>query len=558
MQFRNMNSEIMKEGTKYLSGLEQSVLRNIEAVKDLSELTRTSYGPHGLNKMVINHLDKLFVTHDAVTILKEVEVVHPAAKIVVMAAQAQETEIGDGTNFVVTFAGELLHQAEVLLKSLRLHPSEIISGYKKAVAKTLQVLDSHVVCEIKDLTSLEEVCMGLKAGIMAKQLGFEEVLVPLIARACINVLPKKQTSFNVDNVRTVKIPGGSVSDSFSIKGFVITRNSEGTIKHVKGAKVACFGCNIDLSSLDSKETVSIKTAEELMTYSKREEKAIEDDIKAIAASGVNVVVTQGSFSEMAIHFLERHEIMAVKITSKFDMRRLCTAIGATPLVRIGKPTPEEIGTCDSVDVKEIGGTRCLVFAQEHDVSKISTIILRGPTMNILDELERAIDDGVNIYKTFVKDSRLVAGGGALEIELYRAISKFSEECTGMDQYAIKKFAESFLIFPKALAESSGLISTEAISFLISAHEDGKVHWGVDIYSNEGKDVVKDGLLDSVATKFWAIKLATQAVVTILSVDQIIMARPSGGPRPPKQGTMDPDDDEVMPGGNSGMGQYMGQ
>jgi T-complex protein 1 subunit theta len=491
MQFRNAGTDIMKEGTKYLSGLEQAVLRNIEAVKDLSELTRTSYGPHGLNKMVINHMDKLFVTHDAVTILKEVEIIHPAAKIVVMAAQAQETEIGDGTNFVVTFTGELLHQAETLIKTLRLHPSDIISGYKKALVKSIEVLENSIVDKVSDLTNLEQVVKGLRAGIMAKQLGFEEALVPLIAQACINVLPKKQTSFNVDNVRTIKIPGGAISDSYSVKGFILARNSEGTVKHVKNAKIACFGCNIDLSSLDSKETVSIKNAEELMSYSKREEKAIQDDIDAIASSGVTVVVSQGTFSEMAIHFLERHNIMAIRVTSKFDMRRLCTAIGATPLVRIGKPLPEEIGSCDAVDIKEIGGTKCLVFAQENESSKISTIVLRGPTINILDELDRAVDGGVNIYKNFVKDPRLVSGAGSVEIELYRAVSKFAEESTGMDQYSIKKFAEAFLIMPKALAESSGLNSTDAISNLITQHEEGKVHFGVDIYSNEGKDAVKD-------------------------------------------------------------------
>jgi len=307
--------------------------------------------------------------------------------------------------------------------------------------------------------------------------------------------------------------------------------------------------------LDSKETISINTAEELMSYSKREEKAIEDDVKAIISSGVNVIVTQGSFSEMALHFLERHEIMAVRVTSKFDMRRLCSAIGATPLVRIGKPTPEEIGECDRVDIKEIGGTKCLIFAQENESSRLSTIILRGPTPNILDELERAVDDGVNIFKSFVKDKRLVAGAGASEIELYRGLLKFAEESTGMDQYSIRKFAEAFLILPKSLAESSGLVSTDAISNLITQHEEGKVHFGVDIYSNEGRDAVKDGILDSFATKFWAIKLATQATVTILSVDQIIMARPSGGPRPPKQGSMDPDD-EIATG--NGIGSLVNQ
>jgi len=359
---------------------------------------------------------------------------------------------------------------------------------------------------------------------------------------------KNPTSFNVDNVRSVKIPGGSVNDSYVIKGFVLNRNSEGTIKHVKNAKIACFGCNIDISTLDSKETVSIKNAEELLSYSKREEKAIEDDIIAIASSGVNVVVSQGSFSEMALHFLERHEIMCVRITSKFDMRRLCAAVGATPLVRIGKPTPEEIGICDTVDVKEIGSTKTLIFHQEKEKSKISTIILRGPTTNILDEIERSVDDGVNIYKALSKDNRLVAGAGAVEIELFREISKYAEESTGLDQYSIKKFAEAFQVIPKTLAESSGLSATDAITNLITQHEEGKVNFGIDIYSQDGIDAVKSGILDCFSTKFWGIKLATQSAITILSIDQIIMARPSGGPKPPKGGQMDPDSDDMALGG----------
>jgi T-complex protein 1 subunit theta len=491
--------------------------------------------------MVINNLEKIFVTHDAVTMLKEMDIIHPAAKIVVMAAQSQETEVGDGTNFVVTFAGELLHQAEQLLTTVRLHPSDIITGYKKALKKTMDVIEECVVSSVSDVKDIEQVSKGLKSGISATQYGQEDVLIPLIAQACINVVPLDAKKFNVDNVRSVKVTGGSISDSFVIKGFVLERDTEGSIKHIKDAKIAAFACNIDLGSLDSKETISIKTAEELLSYSNREEKAIEDDIKDIASAGINVIVTQGSFGEMALHFLERHNIMAIKVQSKFDMRRLCNSCGATPLVRLGKPTKEEIGTCSNVDVKELSSKKLLVFDQGKEKSKVSTIVLRGATNNILDEVERAIDDGVNIYKAFTKDPRLIAGGGAFEMELFRKVLKYSQETPGLDQYAIKKFAESFQIIPKTLAESSGLNSSEVISNLSSQHENGNVHFGVDLNSTEGVDVVKElQLYDSFMSKFWAIQLATNAVITILSVDQIIMSRPSGGPKP-RGGSMDPED-----------------
>jgi T-complex protein 1 subunit theta len=557
---RFTGGDLLKEGTKHLTGLEQAVIRNIDAVRDLSELTRTSLGPCGLNKMVIASSDKLYVTHDAVAMLKEVEVVHPAAKLVVMACQSQESEVGDGSNFVLSFAGELLHQAEELIRVMKLHPSEIISGYKKALAKAVEILEKSVIASVSDLSNKEQVCKGLRAGISAKQYDNEAFLTSLIADACINALPKKNSpsgvgnnakSFSVDNVRTLKAEGGSLQDSFLIRGFALSRQTEGQIHHVKGAKIVCFACNIDLSSLDSKEKVTLKSAEELLGYSKKEEQAIEEDIKAIASSGANVICTTGSFGEMAMHFIERSHMMAVKVPSKFDMRRLCAATGATPLVRIGKPLPEELGSCQSVDVKEVGSTKILVFdVQEEDQqhqqqSKISTIVIRGPTGNYMDEVERCIDDGVNIFKTLTRDSRLVGGCGAVEVELCRGVAKFADESSGMDQYAIRKFGDAFSIIPRTIAESAGLTSAKVFANLLALHEQGKTEYGVDILSPEGRlDVLQVGLFDAFLTKYYGIKLATAAVLNILSIDQIIMARPAGGPKLPKQqgSSLDADDD----------------
>jgi T-complex protein 1 subunit theta len=544
MNFSQMAlSELLKSGSKHLSGLEQAVLRNIEASKEISEKTRTSMGPNGMNKMVINYLNKLFVTHDAATILKELEVIHPAAKILVMASQSQEQEVGDGTNFVISLAGELLNQAGTLLTMMRLHPSDIIAGYKMATTKALEVLEKQAIDTVKDIRDPKEVGKALKAVIGAKQYGYEDYLIPLIAKASVSVCPKNPRNFNVDNVRTVKIPGSSVTDSKLVNGFVLKRDVAGTVKHVEKARIAVFGCSVDIASLDTKEVVELKSGEELFNYSRTEEKLIEDDIKKLAEAGVNVVVSNGGFGEMALHFIERHKMMAIKLTSKFDMRRLCKAVGATPLVRIGAPTEDEMGLCDYVDVVEIGDTKTIVFKQEKEKSQISTIILRGATDNILDELERAVDDGVNVFKALTKDTRLVAGAGAIEMEICKGVTEFAEQKSGLEQYAIRKFAEAFQIIPRTLAENSGLNFTDVLSNLTSAHAEGKNTWGVDIFSPEGLDAVEAGILDLYAIKYWGIRLAAQAAINILSVDTIIMARPAGGPKPPKQsGAMDANDE----------------
>lgn len=532
---RNRIDELLKEGTKHIQGVDDAVLRNLEAVGSLADITRTSMGPNGMNKMVVNHLGKLFVTHDSATIMKELEVIHPAAKIVVLASEAQEQEVGDGTNLVLSLAGEFLRQAEQLLK-MGLHTSDIITGYNLAGQKALELLNELAVEQVSDLRNKDSVARAMKAAISSKLFGYEDLLADLIAQACIAVCPKSSLSFNVDNIRVAKIPGGTLSDTFILNGFALTRDTHGTVKHIKNAKVAVYGCSIDVSSTETKSTVLIKNADDLLNYNVSEEKAIETEIKSIHDSGVNVVVSQGGFGEMALHFFERYGIMAIKCPSKFEVRRLCKAIGATALVNVRAPIAEEVGQCETVDVREIGDTKVVLFKQyeDDDHAGIATIVVRGATKNVMDEVERAVDDGVNVFKNLTKDPRLVAGAGAMEVELSRKLITIADETPGLEQYAIRKYAESFLVVPKTLAESSGFSATDAVSNLNAAHQEGKTNFGIDIDSVEGCDAVESSILDVWATKFWAIKLSTDAALTVLSVDQIIMARPAGGPKPPKK------------------------
>ncbi|KAL6049401.1 T-complex protein 1 subunit theta, partial [Balamuthia mandrillaris] len=428
---------------------------------------------------------------------------------------------GDCTNLVLSFGGELLLQAEALIRT-GLHPSEIISGYTKAGDKVQEILEGLTCYTCEDIRSTDEVAECIKTAIAAKQYGYEEFLASLIAKSCVSILPKNPKNFNVDNVRVTKILGGGVVDSKVLKGFVIVRDTAGTIKHVTSAKVAVFAAGIDISRTETKGSVVLKTAEELLNYSKDEEKAMEEIIKAVSESGAKVVVSGGNIGEMAMHFLERYNLMAIKVQSKFQLRRLCKAVGAVPLVRMGAPTPEELGYCDVVSVEEIGSTKVCVFRQDAEDSAISTIIVRGSTQNLLDDIERAVDDGVNVFKGIVKDPRFVAGAGGAEIELARQLTAFAESSPGLDQYAIKKYAESLEIVPRILAENAGRSSTATISALYAAHSAGKVHDGVDVENPGGTvDTSAARIIDLQSAKASAIRLATDAALTILRVDQVL-------------------------------------
>ncbi|XP_057177064.1 T-complex protein 1 subunit theta isoform X1 [Triplophysa rosa] len=535
-------AQMLKDGAKHYSGLEEAVYRNIQACKELAQTTRTAYGPNGMNKMVINHLEKLFVTNDAATILRELEVQHPAARMIVMASHMQEQEVGDGTNFVLVFAGALLELAEELLR-MGLSVSEVIEGYEMACKKTLEILPDCVCSSVKNLHDLDEAKAMILSAVMSKQYGNEDFLADLIAQACVSIFPESG-NFNVDNVRVCKILGCGLNSSTMLHGMVFKKELEGDVTSVKDAKIAVFSCPFDCMATETKGTVLIKNAEELMNFSKGEEDQMEAQVKSIADSGATVVVTGGKVADMALHYANKYKLMVVRLNSKWDLRRLCKTVGATALPRLTSPTPEEMGRCDSVYLSEVGDTQVVVFKHDKEDGAIATLVIRGSTDNLMDDIERAIDDGVNTFKVLVRDKRLCPGAGATEIELAKHITSYGESCPGLEQYAIKKYAEAFEVLPRALAENSGVKGNELISKLYAAHHEGNKNAGFDI-EGEGpavKDMMEAGVFDPYLVKNWAIKLATNAAITVLRVDQIIMAKPAGGPKAPKQqGHWDKDD-----------------
>ncbi|CAZ86219.1 unnamed protein product [Tuber melanosporum] len=528
-------SGLFKQGYQSYASEDGAVIRNIDACQTIASTVQTSLGPYGRNKIVINHLQKMILTSDAATILRELEVVHPAAKLVVMASQQQEAEMGDATNLVIVLAGEFMKMAEGLIR-IGLHPSEIVNGYEKAQEFALKTLEELVVDRIADIKSETGLTKAIRTVIASKQYGNEDLLAPLVAQAVLAVLPKNPINFNVDNIRVVKIMGSSLPQSRVVKGMVFPREPEGTIKKALKAKVAVFSCPIDISQTETKGTVLIHNAKEMLDFTKGEESQLETIIKEIHDSGIRVVVAGSTVGELAMHYLSRYSVLVIKILSKFELRRLCRVVGATPLARLGAPMPDEMGAADVVETEEIGGDRVTVFRQENEATRTATIVIRGATQNHLDDVERAVDDGVNAVKAISRDPRLVPGAGATEMQLIERIVAHGEKTPGLLQHAIRKYGEAFEVIPRTLAESAGLDATEVLSKLYAAHHK-RDSWtaGVDLEDEKGTgilDAKECGILDLFVAKSSAIKLATEAARTVLAVDQIIVARQAGGPKPP--------------------------
>ncbi|KAI1419017.1 T-complex protein 1 subunit theta [Xylaria sp. FL1777] len=529
------NAGLFKQGYNNYDSEDGAVLRNIDACRAISSTVQTSLGPYGRNKIVINHLQKMILTSDAATILKELDVVHPAAKLLVMASQQQEAEMGDATNLVIILAGELLKKAEDLLR-MGLKTADIVTGYERAQAFALEALEDLAVDKVEDIRNQEELRKAIRTVVASKQNGNEEILADLVAEAVLAVMPKNPVNFNVDNVRVVKIMGGSLEQSRVVKGMVFPKEPDGSVKKAKNARVGVFSCPIDISQTETKGTVLLHNAKEMMEFSKGEEEQLETAIKELHDAGIRVVIAGSTVGELAMHYLNRYGILIIKILSKFELRRICRVVGATPLARLGAPMPDETGSVDIVETLEIGGDRVTVFRQENEVTRTTTLVLRGATQNFLDDVERAVDDGVNVVKAITRDPRLVPGAGATELQLVGRIQAFGEKTPGLPQYSIRKYGEAFEVIPRTLAESAGLDATEVLSRLYTAHHK-KDDWttGVDIENDDSTgtlDAKKEGILDLMISKSWAIKLATEAARTVLSVDQIIVARQAGGPKPP--------------------------
>jgi T-complex protein 1 subunit theta len=423
-----------------------------------------------------------------------------------------------------------------------LHPSQIITGYEEATKLAVEFLEKNIFHEVKpvDLANIDEVTKCLRSSVTSKLPNVGEFFASKIAEACIQILPENPKNFDIELLRTAKLLGASTTDSFVMRGLIVTRNVETpALTSVDSPKIAVFGCPLDTQAAETKGTVLIKNAEDLVSYNRSEEELAHKFVKGIADAGVSCVFSGGTISDIVLHFLEKYKIMTTKVTSKFELRRICKAIGATAVTRLGAPIADEIGTADKVFVKEIGSQKVVVIQRDNKDCKLATIVLRGSTNNILDDIERAIDDGVSAYRNLCRDQRYVAGAGGAEIQLARELEKLGSNITTLDQYAFKQYAKAFEIFPRILCENAGLNADNMLAKMYSSMANNIVP-SLDIEEGTVKSAKDYGILDHLQTKIWAIKLASDAAITVLRVDQIIIAKPAGGPKPKQNTNWDED------------------
>ena len=548
--FQNVGGiqSLLKEGGRHFAGMDEALLKNIDAAKQIGTMTRSSFGPHGLNKLIVNHLDKHFVTRDAAVILEEMEVVHPAAKLVVMAAKSQEQECGDATNLVTIFSGELLNNAEELLKQ-GIHASDVVRGYEIAIDGLVEELKKQPCLQVTDPRNRSQLELVLRSVLGTKQYGQEDFLAKLVAEACISIMPaEKLSGFNPDNVRVACMTGSGVfSNSHVVSGVVSPRDTLGNEKRKLKAKVAVYSIGIENAGPETSGTVLLKNASELLNFTKGEENRMEEFVKSLVTAGVDAIVTGGSVQDIALHFLNKYKIMVIKCTSKFELRRLCDTLGATLVNRMGPPLPEEAGYAESIEVEEISNHKVTVVKAKD--TKVSTIVLRGATHNMLAEVERSIIDAVSLVRCLCvkNETDFCAGGGATELEVSATLHKLGDSYTGLEQYAIHKVAESLEVVPKTLAKNSGLDADEALALLNAAHRSKGLKYACVNVDAEGRtkesiaDAKEKEIYDHLGSKIWAYRLAMDAVLTVLRIQHIIVSKQAGGPRAPKGGSIVDDD-----------------
>ncbi|MGZ7049329.1 MAG: thermosome subunit alpha [Methanobacterium sp.] len=512
---------IFPEGTDRLLGRDAQRM-NIMAGKALAETVRSTLGPKGMDKMLVDGMGDIVVTNDGVTILKEMDIEHPAAKMLVEVAKTQEDEVGDGTTTAVIIAGELLKKAEELL-DMDIHPSTIAMGYRQASEKAQEIL-KLISLESEGRDTLLKVAMTAMTGKGSEKA--REPLAELVVDAIRQI--EEDGEVDTDNINIMRISGESINESQIVNGVVVDkgRTDPGMPKQIEDAKIALVKYPIEIKDLETDAKISLTDPRQMQAFIDNEEQMLKEMVGKIIDSGANVLFCQKGIDDLAQHYLTRNGIYAIKRVKKSDMNRIEKATGANLVTNIDDLKADDLGEASLVYEKKIFD-EVLTFVEDSKDPKAVSIILRGSTRHVAEEIERAVEDAIGVVAATVEDKKVVAGGGAPEIAISKGLKEFADSISGREQLAIVAFAQALEIVPKTLAENAGLDSIDALVDLRAAHEKS-MYMGLDVFKGDVVDMYQAGVIEPMRVKKQAIQSAAEATEMLLRIDDMIASKGMSG------------------------------
>ena len=527
---------ILKEGTSRNRGRDAQ-RGNILAAKIIAETVRTSLGPRGMDKMLVDSFGDVTITNDGATILDEMEVQHPAAKMMVEVAKTQDDEVGDGTTTSVVVAGELLKKAEELIDK-DVHPTVIVDGYRQASTRALEILQEIALkADPSDKQILRRVAeVSLASKLLAEH---KESMAELAVNAVLQVTEKTPGGFNVDieDIKVEKKPGESLTDTELIKGIVLDKEvvHPGMPKRIEEAKIALVDLPLEVEKTEFDAKINIENPDQMKAFLDEEENMLKNMVDKIADTGANVLLCEKGIDDVAQHYLAKDGILAVRRVKQSDIEKLVKATGAKVISNLDDLKSSDLGYAKIVEEKKVADDK-MVFIEGCKNPKAVTILVRGGSERLVDEAERSLHDALCVVRDVIREPLVVAGGGAPEAEMARRLREHSQKLSGKEQLAVIAFADALETVPMALAENAGLEPIDIMVQLRAAHEKGQIWAGVDIEDGKVSDLEEKGILEPLSVKAQVIKSATEAAGMILKIDDVIAAAKSKegkGPAGPK-------------------------
>ena len=526
---------ILKEGSSRNRGRDAQ-RSNITAAIIVSEVVKSTLGPRGMDKMLVDSLGDVTVTNDGATVLDEIDVQNPAAKMMVEVAKTQDDEVGDGTTTAVVLAGELLKRAQDLLDD-DVHPTTIVAGYKKAADRAIQIIDSLAESvKLEDKVALKKVAM---TAMHSKGMGgAREHFADIAIEAVQQVMEKRGDSMyaDIDNIQLIKKEGKSMLDTELIRGIIVDKEvvHPGMPKQVKNAKIALLDAALEIEKTEISAEIRINDPTQMKAFLDEETSMMKEMVDKIKASGANVVLCQKGIDDTTQHYLAKEGILAVRRIKKSDMEKLARASGGRIITNLDDLKASDLGKAGLVEERKIGDDK-MVFIEDCKDPKSVSILIRAGLERLVDEAERALNDALSVVADVVHKPKVVTGAGAIEAELSKKLKDYAIKVGGREQLAVEAFAESLEMIPKTLADNAGINRIDIMVALRSAHEKkGGLVMGVDVFDGKIKDMKKQGVLEPVRVKEQAIKSAAEAASMILRVDDVIAAA-KPPPTPPPRG-----------------------